>query len=41
MTFDYCLHEGRACTRNAIRLLKMLGYAEKIVDAANERVALF
>lgn len=41
VTFDYCLHEGRACTRNAIRLLKMLGYDEKIVDDANERVALF
>ena len=22
VTFDYCLREGRACTRNAIRLLK-------------------
>lgn len=41
VTFDYCLREGRACTRNAIRLLKMLGYDEKIVDDANERVALF
>lgn len=25
VTFDYCLREGRACTRNAIRLLKCLG----------------
>ena len=41
VTFDYCLHEGRACTRNAIRLLKMHGYEEKNVDDANERDALF
>ncbi|MBP5158822.1 MAG: hypothetical protein ILP10_00820, partial [Lachnospiraceae bacterium] len=34
VTFDYELHEGRAVTRNAIKLLKMLGYSDKIIDSA-------
>ncbi len=31
VTFDYCLKEGKATSRNAIRLLQMLGYPQEIV----------
>lgn len=41
VTFDYRLHQGRACTRNAIRLLHMMGYDEKIVQDAQKRVSCF
>ena len=34
VVFDYILRKGRATTRNAIRLLDMLGYDPKIVKAA-------
>ena len=34
VTFDYCLHEGRTTTRNAIRLLAMMGFNKDIVAAA-------
>ena len=36
--FDYLLQEGRATSRNAIKLLRMLGYPEEIIDRA-ERTA--
>ena len=36
VTFDYLLHEGRTTTRNAIRLLGMLGFDREIVDAAQK-----
>ena len=36
VTFDYLLHEGRTTTRNAIRLLGMLGFDKEIVDAAQK-----
>lgn len=39
--FDYLLRKGRACTRNAIRLLKMMGYDEMIIQDAKERVSKF
>jgi DNA mismatch repair ATPase MutS len=36
VTFDYVLNKGRATTRNAIRLLKILGYDEKIIESADK-----
>lgn len=32
--FDYKLYEGRAVSKNAIKLLRMMGYSEKIIDHA-------
>ncbi len=32
--FDYKLKDGRAVTRNAILLLKLLGFEKEITDAA-------
>lgn len=37
--FDYRLHSGKANTRNAIRLLGMMGYSQQIIDSA-EKMAL-
>lgn len=34
VTFDYRLHGGRAASRNAIRLLRMLGYPETMIKKA-------
>ena len=34
VNFDYILHEGRATSRNAIKLLRMLGYPEEIITKA-------
>ena len=34
--FDYTLRDGRAVTRNAILLLKMMGFEESITDAAEK-----
>ena len=39
--FDYRLHNGSASTRNAIQLLKMLGYDASIVTAAEQSAAQF
>lgn len=39
--FDYRLHEGKAMTRNAIKLLNMIGYDSKIVARAQKRVQGF
>jgi DNA mismatch repair ATPase MutS len=39
--FDYKLYEGRAYSRNAIKLLKLLGYDEDIVNKAEDRAAHF
>lgn len=36
ISFDYILNKGRATTRNAIRLLKILGYNEKIITSAEQ-----
>lgn len=41
VVFSYKLKDGRAMTRNAIRLLGALGYDEGIVDAAAARAAAF
>ena len=34
--FDYTLREGRAVSRNAIKLLSILGYPEEIIESATE-----
>ena len=34
VAFDYMLHEGRATSRNAIKLLRMLGYPSEIIERA-------
>lgn len=34
VTFDYVLREGRATSRNAIRLLGMLGYPAEVIERA-------
>ena len=39
--FDYRLREGKAMTRNAIKLLHMIGYDQHIVQRAQERVGNF
>ncbi|SHO53063.1 MutS-related protein [Anaerocolumna xylanovorans] len=38
ITFDYQLHKGISTTRNAIKLLKMMGYADNIIERANKRL---
>lgn len=39
--FDYLLKEGRADSRNAIRLLSMVGFDKKLVDESQKRVDVF
>ncbi len=39
--FDYKLREGRAKSRNAIKLLKLMGYNDDIIDNANNRAKDF
>lgn len=39
--FDYLLKPGRAQSRNAIKLLALLGFAPEITQAAEERAARF
>lgn len=39
--FDYQLYQGRAVSKNAIRLLRMLGYDEQITKRAEERARHF
>ena len=41
VVFDYKLRTGRAVTRNAIRLLAMIGYDPKIIEAAQESAKHF
>ncbi len=41
VTFDYRLHEGRAVSRNAIRLLGMIGFGDEIVAAATRSAKRF
>ena len=36
VTFNYTIYEGPATTRNAIRLLKIMGYDDDIVANAND-----
>ncbi len=39
--FNYLLKEGRATSRNAIKLLAMLGYEESIISRAEQRANAF
>lgn len=39
--FNYLLKKGRVTTRNAIRLLKMTGYDDSIVEASKNAVVRF
>ena len=39
--FDYQLKTGRATTQNAIALLRLLGYPEKIITRAKETASIF
>lgn len=39
--FDYKLHSGRAVSRNAIKLLGLLGYSNDIIDDAEQAVDEF
>ncbi|MEE1191321.1 MAG: DNA mismatch repair protein MutS, partial [Blautia sp.] len=41
VTFNYLLKKGRVTTRNAIRLLEMIGYGQEIVKQANKAVEEF
>lgn len=39
--FDYKLQEGRATTRNAIRLLELMGYDKEIIEKAHRQAENF
>lgn len=39
--FSYCLHNGRALTRNAIRLLQIIGFSEDVIKDAEDMAARF
>ncbi len=39
--FNYLLREGKATSRNAIRLLSVLGYEDEIIDKAEKRASFF
>ena len=39
--FSYQIHQGRATTRNAIKLLNMMGYDKAIVYNAEKRATDF
>ncbi|OJG91869.1 hypothetical protein RV15_GL000309 [Enterococcus silesiacus] len=41
VTFDYCLREGPSTTRNAIQLLHVLNYPEKVVEQAKKEADYF
>lgn len=41
ISFDYLLKEGRANSRNAIRLLELIGFSKDTVEQAKKRVDLF
>ncbi len=41
VVFDYLLQKGKATSRNAIRLLQMLGYPEEIIGEAERMVEKF
>ena len=41
VTFNYLLKNGRVTTRNAIRLLEMIGYDSKLVKQAKDAVESF
>lgn len=39
--FDYCLREGKATSRNAIKLLDALGFDKEVVSRAQERASQY
>ena len=39
--FDYLLHAGRATSRNAIKLLRMLGYPQEVIERAEDSAERF
>lgn len=39
--FNYCLYEGRATSRNAIKLLGVLGYDQSVIDQADATAKRF
>lgn len=39
--FDYLLHAGRATSRNAIKLLRMLGYPQEVIERAEDSAEHF
>ena len=39
--FDYQLRQGKAVTRNAIKLLGMIGYDQNIIQKAEESAQYF
>ena len=41
IVFPYCLYKGRAESRNAIRLLSIIGYDEEITRKAEETCEKF
>lgn len=41
VTFDFLMHEGRAVSRNAIKLLRMLGYPDEVIDHAEQTAEKF
>ncbi|HHW48265.1 MAG TPA: DNA mismatch repair protein MutS [Clostridiaceae bacterium] len=41
IVFDYKLYPGKSSTRNAIKLLKIMGYNDEIVNNAEERALKF
>lgn len=41
ISFDYTLYNGKSKTRNAIKLLKFIGYDEKLVSSAENRAKSF
>lgn len=41
ISFDYLLKEGRANSRNALRLLQMIGFPERTIAKAQDRVTHF
>ncbi len=41
IAYDYRLHPGKATTRNAIHLLRLIGFDQGIVDGANARAQVY
>nr|WP_272507455.1 hypothetical protein [Clostridium aestuarii] len=39
LTFDYLIKEGISPTRNAVRLLKLVGYPDEIIERIENRIA--
>ncbi len=39
LSFDYWIKEGISPTRNAVRILKMIGYPDDIIDKIEENIS--